>query len=97
MAIPEETNIEDKNCSRCQAVLDTTGYPLWCKKCRAANKREYEATRKEMSESRGFRSGVAAAKGFLASEFRRAIGPALISGTEAAQLVEICRGPSLPQ
>lgn len=55
---PAET--EDKTCSRCEGELDTTGYPRWCKKCRATNQREYNRTIREMSETRGFAAGFAA-------------------------------------
>ncbi len=83
-------------CSKCEGVLDTTGYPKWCKSCRAKNKREYEATKKEMSETRGFAAGVSAAKAFVASEFETAIRGSMINGFEAARLVRACKGPALP-
>ena len=87
---------EDKTCSRCESPLDTTGNPQWCKKCRATYKREYERTRKDMAESRGFAAGVAATKDLIASEFMNAIRGAQINGYEAARLVRACRGPALP-
>lgn len=89
--------VEEKTCSRCEAPLDTTGNPQWCKKCRAANQREYMRTRKDMAESRGFAAGVSAAKDFIAREFEGAIRGANVSGFEAARLVRACKGPVLPQ
>lgn len=87
---------ETPQCSKCEGPLDTTSYPKWCKACRAKNKREYEATKKEMSETRGFAAGVSAAKDLLASEFESAIRGAAINGFEAARLVRACKGPALP-
>lgn len=55
-----ETVKNETLCSKCEAELDTTGYPLWCKACRAANKREYEATKRQMTESRGYAAGFTA-------------------------------------
>ena len=80
----------------CGKSLDTTGYPLWCKACRSKHRNAYNATVKDMSETRGFCAGVTAAKDFLASEFERKISAVMISGNEAARLVRACRGPELP-
>ncbi len=80
----------------CGKPLDATGYPLWCKRCRADHRNAYNATVKEMSESRGFAAGVAATKDLIASEFMNAIRGAQINGYEAARLVRACRGPALP-
>lgn len=90
------TPTDEKTCSRCEAPLDTTGNPQWCKKCRAKNQREYERTRKDMAESRGFAAGVTATKSLLAGEFELKIRGAQITGFEAARLVRVCRGPALP-
>jgi len=90
-----EAAAETKTCSKCEATLDTTGNPQWCKKCRAKNQREYERTRKEMAESRGFSAGVSAAKDFLAREFEGKIRGAMISGNEAARLVRLCNTSGL--
>jgi len=84
-------------CSKCEKELDTTGLPRWCRACRAKYKREYEATKADMSESRGFCAGVSAAKDFIAREFESAVRGAQITGHEAARLVRACRGPALPQ
>ena len=57
------------NCTKCNVELDTTGYPLWCKACRAQYKREHEGIRKEMTEGRGFALGVKAMREWLAQNF----------------------------
>ena len=95
-AVAGDVARETETCSKCEETLDTTGYPKWCKKCRAANQREYSRTVKEMSETRGFAAGVSAAKAFVASEFDNAVRGAMISGHEAARLVRACKGPALP-
>jgi hypothetical protein len=87
---------ETETCSRCEKPLDTTGTPGWCRACRATYQREYKSLQKQMSETRGFASGVSAAKAFVASEFETAIRGATINGFEAARLVRACKGPALP-
>jgi len=79
----------------CGKDLDTSGYPLWCKACRSKHRNAYNATVKDMSESRGFAAGVSAAKDFLAREFEGKIRGAMISGNEAARLVRLCNTSGL--
>ncbi len=86
----------DDGGEECGKPLDTTGYPIWCKACRAKHRVAYNATVKEMSETRGFAAGVSAAKAFVASEFETAIRGSMINGFEAARLVRACKGPALP-
>lgn len=93
--VPTCSRVNDMG-DACGKPLDTTGYPLWCKRCRADHRKAYNATVKEMSETRGFAAGVTATKELLASEFENAIRGAHINGFEAARLVRICRGPALP-
>ncbi len=88
--------VEEKTCSRCESPLDTTGNPQWCKKCRAKNQREYERTRKDMAETRGFAAGASATKAFIAECFEQQVRHANISGMEAARYVRACNGPTLP-
>ena len=73
-------------CSKCEAALDTTGYPKWCKACRATHKREYEATKKEMSETRGFAAGAAAMKAAIANRVA-ALGNGKFSGLQIASWI----------
>lgn len=80
-------------CTKCESDLDTTGYPLWCKACRAKHKREYEATRKEMTESRGFAAGVTAMREYLAVNFRQYGTAGSFTGLEIAQTIMSVRGP----
>lgn len=82
-----------ENCSKCNKELDTTGYPLWCKSCRAANKREYEATKKEMQESRGYAAGVAAMRAYLADNFARYGSAGSFNGNEIAHTIRTVPGP----
>lgn len=81
-------------CSKCSASLDTTGYPLWCKACRAANKRDYESTKREMTEGKGFAAGVQAMRQYLAENFRRYGSQGAFTGNEIAQTILNVKGPS---
>ncbi len=85
--------MEDVKCSKCEAALDTEGYPRWCKKCRATHRREYEATKKEMGETRGFAAGRSEMREFLAGYFMQ-FGNVRLSGVEASIMV---RKAGLPQ
>lgn len=80
-------------CTKCTGPLDTEGYPKWCKACRAKHRREYEATKKEMSETRGYAAGVSAMKGHLAGHFER-LGSGSFSGYEVAALIRQSKGPA---
>lgn len=66
----------------CGKPLDTSGYPLWCKACRAAHRRGYESTRDEMSETRGFAAGASAMQAALAAQFQASGG--MFNGPTAA-------------
>lgn len=81
-------------CSKCDGALDTEGYPRWCKKCRAAHRREYEATKKEMSESRGFAAGMSAMREYLATNFRQYGSAGSFTGYEIADTIMRAKGPS---
>jgi hypothetical protein len=94
-ALPAQMGAE-RPCSKCAGELDTAGYPLWCKKCRAANKREYEATKKEMQESRGYAAGVSAMRDYLVKQFAGFGGSGDFSGNDVAKMIQTCRGPFDP-
>lgn len=81
------------HCTKCKEPLDTEGYPLFCKACRAKYQREYQAMRKEMSESRGFCAGISAMRALLVREFN-AQGSGSFTGYEIAGLIAQCSGPS---
>lgn len=81
-----DDSTDDPVCSKCDGALDTEGYPLWCKKCRATYKREYEALRLNEAEARGFAAGVEAMAKTLQGEFER-LGRVQFSGTQAAVAV----------
>lgn len=85
-----------EGCTKCGATLDTKGYPLWCKKCQAAYRRDYSALRKEMSESRGYAAGVSAFRDHIARKFEAIGTSATFNGSVAAKWV---RGEqiSMPQ
>ena len=74
-------------CSKCESDLDTTGYPKWCKKCRAEHKREYEATKREMSETRGFAAGASAMRAGIAARIR-ALGNGKFTGIQLSKWIE---------
>ncbi len=79
-------------CSRCEEPLDTDGSPRWCKKCRAKYRREYESTKKEMSESRGYAAGQSAMRAALAGYFYR-FGGAHFSAAEISVMIQRAPGP----
>lgn len=83
-------------CSKCEKDLDSTGFPHWCRKCRATYKREYEAQRDEMSETRGYAAGISAMRDFLAVNFEKYALPRVFSGPEIGHIIRTCGEPSTP-
>jgi len=81
----EETTVTAE-CSKCEGVLDTTAYPRWCRKCRAEHKREYERTKKEMSETRGFAAGASAMQAALAARVS-SLGNGKFSGLQLSRWI----------
>lgn len=75
-----------ETCSRCQKPLDADGSPRWCKACRAKYQRDYQALKKEMSESRGFAAGCSAMRDTLAKHFEQ-FQRARFSGAEIAKMI----------
>lgn len=49
---------EQKTCSLCDAELDTTGYPLWCKACRTSKKKALKEAHEQMATGKGFAAGA---------------------------------------
>lgn len=70
----------------CGRELDTAGSPQWCKACRAKYQREYQATRNEMGEAKGYVKGVDAMRDAAARHFAD-FGPGMFSGLEVAEVV----------
>ena len=87
MATTEATPKTDLKCSRCEADIDTTGSPRWCKKCRAKYQREYQALRVEMVNGRAHAAGAAAAREALAAHFLR-FPNSMFSGTEIWAMIQ---------
>jgi hypothetical protein len=58
-------------CGKCGDNLDTTGYPLWCKSCRAKYKREYEETKSGMVEHSAYLRGADAMRAKLLEEISK--------------------------
>lgn len=81
-------------CSKCEKPLDTSGFPHWCKACRAKNQREYMALRKEMAETRGFAAGVSAMREYVAANFEVYNFPQVFTGVEIARIVRTCADPA---
>lgn len=81
-------------CSKCKAVLDTTGNPKWCKACRAAYQRDYQDGKTERGEAKGYARGVRAMRDLLADEFGKQ-GGGMFSGDECALLIRQAPGPKL--
>ncbi len=85
--------MDDLTCSKCEKALDTEGYPKWCKACRAKYRREYEATKEEMTETRGYAAGCSAMRDFMAGYFQQ-FGNVKLSGFEVSVMA---RKAGLPQ
>lgn len=93
-AMSEETKPQTEECSKCEAPLDTTGFPKWCKACRAKYKREYEATKKEMSETRGYAAGFSAGSAAMQAGIAArvaAVGNGKFSGLRFAEWIKAFR------
>ncbi len=79
-------------CTKCNGARDTTGFPKWCKSCRAAYHREYKELKEGMSETRGFSAGISAMRDCMATEFER-LGSGMFAGYEIAELIRQAPGP----
>jgi hypothetical protein len=79
-------------CSKCNATLDTIGYPKWCKACRANYRREYEDEKQERLGKKGYARGVEDLRDLLAGEFDR-LGSGNFSGAECAYLIRQVPAP----
>jgi hypothetical protein len=88
--------MDNLKCSKCNGELDregTEGTAHWCKGCRAKYQREYEATRKEIVRSKGFKEGVAAMREYLARNFRQYGTQGSFTGNEICGMILTCKGP----
>ena len=85
---------DDSKCTKCGGPRDTTGYPKWCRSCRATNKRECEEVRKKMLESKGFGEGREEMREHLAAGFER-LGSSMYSGYEIAASIRRVPGPTV--
>ncbi len=97
MATAVQTKEVEAKCSRCESALDAEcppGTAKWCKACRAKYQREYNALRKEMSESRGFSAGCSAMRHSMA-EYFKLFGNARFSGVELWQMISKAPGPEV--
>ena len=99
MAESDQMNEEQEKpegCTKCGGPLDTSGYPLWCKKCQAKWHRQNYALKKELRESRGYAAGVSAFRDHIVKKFEAIGTTATFNGAVAAKWV---RGEqiSLPQ
>jgi hypothetical protein len=77
-------------------MLDTTGYPKWCKACRAKYKRDYNDSQEGRHQKKGFAQGVTAMRYYLADQFLKA-GSAVFEGYQLANIVKNCPGPKLTE
>jgi len=92
--VPTTTETE---CAKCGNPCDPGASPRWCKPCRAKYQREYERTRKEMTESRGYAAGVSAMRHYLADQFSVRYGSTgYFNGYEIADIIRAARGPFDP-
>ncbi len=79
-------------CKKCDGVLDALGYPKWCLKCRAAYRSEYNKTKKEMEETRGYAAGVSAMREHLIEHFIP-LGHGMFTALDVARLIKQSKGP----
>ena len=92
LQMPKEVVEDVPVCTKCGGVLDTENYPRWCKACRAKHRREYEATKAEMTESRGFAGGCSAMRDALGRYFLQ-FPSAHFSGAEVRMMIGRLPGP----
>jgi len=85
-----------ETCSRCGKERETTGAPPWCRACRAKYQRDYQALRKEMSESRGFAAGISAMRAYLADTLDKYPAAQTFTGPQIARVIRNVRGPEMP-
>ncbi len=96
MASTAQSAAAGVKCSKCSGVLDSEGYPKWCKACRSKYNKEYAATKEEMQETRGFSAGVSAMRHAMAEHFKL-FGNARFSGVELWQMISKAPGPEVRQ
>ena len=91
--MPDETTL----CSRCtKNEVDGDGYPQWCKPCKAAYQKEYQAAKGNRHEAKGFSRGVSAMRENLICQFLRfPVGQ--FSGQDVARLIKGAIAPTLDQ
>lgn len=85
-------------CSKCgkNPRADLDGTNPWCKECRAAYHREYEAGRLARKEAKGFALGVQTMRVHLAEQFRQRVSFGSCTGIEAADWILQDAGPKMP-
>ena len=78
----------EAKCSKCESgKVEDEHYPRWCKTCRAKWQREYQALRKDLSETRGYAAGVSAFREHIVKKFEAIGTTATFNGAVAAQWV----------
>ena len=90
MAESDQMNDEQEKpegCTKCGGSLDTSGYPLWCKKCQAKWHRQNYALKKELRESRGYAAGVSAFRSHLIQKLEKIPTGYTFNGPTAAEWV----------
>lgn len=86
--------MQHENCTKCGAPRDTTGYPLWCRACRAKYKKENDEIRGELVKNQKFREGAEEMREMLAEQFAK-YGPGMFSGDEISALILQAPDPQL--
>jgi hypothetical protein len=80
-------------CAKCGESCEPGSSRGWCKGCNAAYQREYERTKKEMTESRGYAAGVSAMRDYLIKNFDKYGSAGMFSGYEIADIIRRVKGP----
>lgn len=90
---PKETPNSLDKCSQCKVNdLDTSGYPKWCKSCRARWQREQKVLKGNLAVMRGYARGVREMRELLALKFSE-LGSGSFNGLEIAHLISAFAGP----
>jgi threonine synthase len=89
---PQAVEIETK-CSKCGKPGEVAVSPRWCRDCRAKYQREYERTKKEMQETRGYAAGVSAMRAHLVKIFSEIRGGGSFTAQEVAYYIQQAKGP----
>jgi hypothetical protein len=81
-----------EKCPKCEIRPSTPGRNRWCNECNAAYQREYQASREERMEGKGFAKGVDAMRREVSAHFEQ-FPFAKFAGHEIAKMIATIPAP----